>query len=350
MNHPKLVPCVKSFIEQSSAEAHLRRGTSTMYTNGVSLRDIVKHVKDTLGIDLSKDTIHRLMQPPRKQTCASKNYKSLVNARVPLKRNSKEKKVHPHFQYTCSQVNLVNEMAHLCEKNTMCMSVDNKNKVEVAIPATSRRSKIRTFHLINQAPNYNDHDFPNPNCKLVPAGYQTLLPKFNRSRSLSPRKSPKFIHKRSYSEETKIAFSKDIINDKLGRPKIKWPRSGSLLVQLYPSRAVESTNIMHTTHLMLQIKEEMKIKPIFNVVAIADGGPDWSVKGIGNLITLGMLWKDLGLDCLVVQCYAPGHSRFNPIERTWSFDEQNLHCYTLPDEIDGKKPSENDEKRLARGA
>ena len=45
------------------------------------------------------------------------------------------------------------------------------------------------------------------------------------------------------------------------------------------------------------------------MVLRADGGPDWSVKGVLNLTSL------MG-DVLIVQCYAHGHSRFNPIERT----------------------------------
>ena len=69
---------------------------------------------------------------------------------------------------------MVNEMAHLREENTLSLSMDNKNKVEVGIPATSHRSKIRTFYLTKDSPNYNDHDFPHANSKLVPAWYQVL--------------------------------------------------------------------------------------------------------------------------------------------------------------------------------
>jgi len=51
---PDIVPCVKSFIEQGSAEVHLRRRTSVMYTNGVTLKDIANHVNSTLGISVSR--------------------------------------------------------------------------------------------------------------------------------------------------------------------------------------------------------------------------------------------------------------------------------------------------------
>ena len=61
------------------------------------------------------------------------------------------------------------------------------------------------------------------------------------------------------------------------------------------------------------------LKEINNIILIADGGPDWSAKGLANLMSLGALWEDMKLDSLIIQCYAPEHSRFNPIERTWSF-------------------------------
>ena len=317
-----------------------------MYTNGVSLQNIVDHVYRTLGISISRNTVHRTMTPPRKSSNASVRYKGQINARVPPKRNTKEKITHRDFHYTSAQVNLVNEMAFLCQSNTLAMSVDNKNKVEVGIPATSRRTNIRTFHLVDQAPNYHDHDFPNPNSKLVPAGYQILRHELKRSRSLSPpkRNGGASRRRRCFSEtREKLVRSRDVCQDKLGRDKLKWPRSGQLLVQLYPSRAIESTNVMHVNHLMSQITLERRFKPIFNVIAIVDGGPDWSVKGVINFMAMGLLWKDLGLDCFVVQCYAPGHSRFNPIERLWSFLTNRIATVTLPDHIDGVKPNVNDE-------
>jgi len=64
-------------------------------------------------------------------------YKSLINARVPPKRNNK----HKDFHFTSAQVSIVNEMATLCRWNTLTLSVDNKNKVDVEIPATGRRNK-----------------------------------------------------------------------------------------------------------------------------------------------------------------------------------------------------------------
>ena len=113
------------------------------------------------------------------------------------------KRRHADFHYTSTQVNLVNKMTYLCRSNTMAMSVDNKNKVKVGIPATSRHTNIRTFHLLDHASNYHDHDFPNPNSKLVPAGYQILRHELKRSRSLSPLKRKREVHWRRCLSETR---------------------------------------------------------------------------------------------------------------------------------------------------
>ena len=235
--HPELVPCICSFIEQNSSAAHLRRRNDTMYTNGVRLKDICAHIKKTLGISVCKDTVHRLLLPPWKKTLQARRYKGLISARVPPKRNTKEKITHTDFHYTCCQVNLINEMAFMCEKNTLALSVDNKNKVEVGIPATSRCSKIRTFYMIEESPNYNDHDFPHSNAKLVPAGYQILWNKMTRSRSLSPKRKFPSLRRRSLSEgsgiEQKLKSRLEFCQDKIGRNKIKWPHSGPLNVKLY---------------------------------------------------------------------------------------------------------------------
>ena len=96
--------------------------------------------------------------------------------------------------------------------------------------------------------------------------------------------------------------------DRIGRTKVNWPRSGPLNVQLYPSREIESTSIMHMNFLMKYVNTIKKEHLVHNVVAIADGGPDWSVKGIINLMAFGFLWEFLKLDTLTIQCYAPGHS------------------------------------------
>ena len=70
------------------------------------------------------------------------------------------------------------------------------------------------------------------------------------------------------------------------------------------------------------------------MVAVADGGPDWSVKRVLNLMVFGSLWQSLRLDSFTIQSYAPGHSRFNPIERSWSILTKLIVGVVLPVEVE----------------
>ena len=188
---------------------------------------------------------------------------SFIDARVPPKRNSGEKLVHRDCHYTCSQVNLVNEMTCYSPHGTVYLSVDNKNKVAVGNPTTSRRANIRKFYLVPNAPNYNDHDFPHRKAKPVPAGYQLLTTNPSRSRSVSPRRRRQYVRKQALSESSiQIKLPKDAVlaKDKLGRDKLRWQKSGPLTVQMYPSRAIESTNVMHVNFLVNYLHNMQKTK------------------------------------------------------------------------------------------
>ena len=348
--YPEIIPLIHNYIQQNSAAAHLRRRDDVMYTNGVTLRDIASHVKKELIISVTKDTIHRFLKPNRIGTTASKRFKSYIDARVPPKRNSGEKKVHSDFHYTCSQINLTQEMAALCSTGTVALSVDNKNKIEIGNPAANRRSQIRSFYLVEEAPNYNDHDFPYRNSRLTPAGYLRLTRKYSRSRSFSPAKSHNLkTRQRALSESSNVMYnikkSVSLTSDKLKREKIYWPRSGPLNVRIYPARAIESTNVMHVNFLITFLSEIRRSEEVYNLVAIADGGPDWAVKGVINFMSLGNLWENLKLDVLILQSYAPGHSRFNPIERSWSQLTKWLVGVVLPPDIDGTVPKDTDAER-----
>ena len=340
-SHPELVPCISDFIRQNTAAAHLRRRDTAMYTNGVSLQQIVDHVFKTLRVKVSRSTIRRLCLPSRKNTINGRRHKGLVNARIPPKNNSGERQTHPHFHYTASQINTVQQMATLYSRGTLQLSVDNKNKIDVGTLAVNRRCKINRFCLVPDAPVYNDHDFPYRNSKLTPSGYQVLRSPIQRTRSLSPprRRPPR---RRTYSEEGSLESSALRSKDSLGRDSLKWSRNGPLTVEIYPSRLIEATNIVHIRNMKDLLQREYLPNEVYNVISIADGGPDWSVKSVQNFMSLGLFWKEMKLDMLVVQCYAPHHSRFNPIERYWSPLTKWLVGVTFPVELNGAVPNETD--------
>ena len=51
---------------------------------------------------------------------------------------------------------------------------------------------------------------------------------------------------------------------------------------------------------------------------MTDGGPDWSPKSNVNEFFLSHLQEDKNLDMLVAVSFAPGQSRFNPVEHLWA--------------------------------
>ena len=82
---------------------------------------------------------------------------------------------------------------------------------------------------------------------------------------------------------------------------------------MFLSRLIEATNVIHICHIIEMLQSDYFRGGIRNV--IADGGPDWPVKGILNLMSLGLFWLCLELDIVVIKSYASGHSRFNQRER-----------------------------------
>ncbi len=57
-------------------------------------------------------------------------------------------------------------------------------------------------------------------------------------------------------------------------------------------------------------------KPV--LVVYVDNGPDWSPRSPTHILYFGRLWEDENVDMLVVATYAPGFSRYNPIEHIWA--------------------------------
>lgn len=111
--------------------------------------------------------------------------KGLVDAKRLPKRNEPVK--FTDFHYTSAQVNFVGQLAEVFLDETIAISADDKNKVNVGTLAFSRHFSIKIIFATNDQPNYPDHDFACTNAKIVPAGYLLLSSRNRRSRSLLPR-------------------------------------------------------------------------------------------------------------------------------------------------------------------
>jgi hypothetical protein len=307
-----IIPTARDFIEANGYAAHKRRRTE-IGSCGVTLGDIRKNLLANVpklkeeGISIS--TVSRLLEPPRQGTKAALRYTGAIKARVPAKRND-EIKEHIDLHYCRSQVRMFREFMSDFAAETNLLSCDDKNKANVGTLAVSRYIKITRFFPKNDAPNYHDHDFPEPNSKLNPSGYIFLTAK----------------------EDDPVE-----VMDPEFRLHLNTPGTGDLYlyvraVRFHPSTALNHANDLH------QILTE---RPKTIVGIISDGGPDWNLKSMHNILIYGRLWMDLNLDYLGITHHAPGNSKENPIEHAWSPLSKFIVGVTLPRRNHGTDENKN---------
>ena len=123
------------------------------------------------------------------------------------------------------------------------------------------------------------------------------------------------------------------VKDKLGRPHIAYGHSGKAYV-FYHSRQPSSI-ALHLSNIDSIIKslsqeERDKMKVL---VLSADDGYDWSLKVNITDHLLGLVWKRYNLDGIIMVKNAPGDSRWNEIERFWSFLTLRHKGLTIPDQL-----------------
>ena len=56
---------------------------------------------------------------------------------------------------------------------------------------------------------------------------------------------------------------------------------------------MEATNVMHVNYMMDFLNKNYFKESVHNIIAIADGRPDWSVKGTLNFMSLGFFLAQL---------------------------------------------------------
>lgn len=338
-----MIDIIDEYISQHGAEAHKRRRNSTSYSNGVSMAQIAAEVVRRIPAlkSISTTTIARTLLAPNKNHRNSTRYKGLVEARVPPKRNNANPNEHIDTHYCRAQVKYALEFANMFPDEVVAASFDNKDKFNVGTLAITRHQKLRRFFKTDDAPNYPDHDFPFRKSKLTPAGYELLLNKPRRSRSVSPKNTKHVTRTRSPSPRRKQL---NTYQDKLGRKRIICSRSGKLDLFIAANRHYNSTSSTHSRHLIHDLLpkwlSDYGILPLSIsrsvLIAITDNGPDWLTEYIINVIKAGRVWKESNLDCLIFASHAPGDSRFNMIERIWSIINTHFAGVTLPITLPGE--------------
>ena len=105
-----------------------------------------------------------------------------------------------------------------------------------------------------------------------------------------------------------------LTTDSIGRTHLCMPRTGPLHINLRAQKLQPATVFNHLTDLHQLLEHEHS--PC--LIVICDNGPDWSKTSLKTFIVMGRLWRDLNLEFLSVISYAPGDSKYNPIEHARS--------------------------------
>ncbi|CAF3896338.1 unnamed protein product [Rotaria magnacalcarata] len=171
-------------------------------------------------------------------------------------------------------------------------------------PAVSRYVRSRKFHLVDKQPNLPDHDFPRHGIRINPSAYAVLSNQRKRSSSIDSHPSC----------ELKTT-------DKRNLEHVTWSRTGQLFIRPFGSgtdQATKATSEVHINNLQNITTENNMLLKKSVITLISDNGPDWCTDCTANIYNLGRFWEEQKLDALIWVSYAPGHSRFNPIERMFS--------------------------------
>ena len=277
---PRLVDIVNNFVASHGFAAHERRRDTTGSV-GVSLKQIQEHcfasVPGLREYGLSLNTVHRLFTAPSNRPAAKRNYKDLIPARVAHKANSLSS-YHVNSHYCRSQVRMALEIVAKYNEEVIGFSADAKAKFNLSGAAVSRMVRANSFMLTSDPIQLADHDFPEPGYKISPMGYMQLIPKDSEQ---VPRTGPLTLYLRSHMHSKESATS----------------HSSDLIACLRP------------------VVEENKKKA---AVVVVDNGPDWCRHSTKTVMAMGRVWETLALDYLLITSYAPGDSKFNPIEHAWA--------------------------------
>ena len=164
-----MAKCALEFLQQHGWSAQERRRSCIANSVGVSLESLRNHLLATIPElkekGISHTTVHQLLLPPRQKSYNAARYHSIVQARVPGKRNEEASHDHQHVHHCAVQVNLCMEFAAEHYDEIMSFSCDDMNKINIGAMAVSRYHQIRRFFVAGDEPNYPDHDFPLKNNK-----------------------------------------------------------------------------------------------------------------------------------------------------------------------------------------
>ncbi|CAF3982317.1 unnamed protein product [Rotaria sordida] len=91
-----------------------------------------------------------------------------------------------------------------------------------------------------------------------------------------------------------------------------------MFLRPFGSTSEKATSEIHINNLQQIATENNWFLHRSVLTIISDNGPDWKTDCIANIYNFGRFWEENKLDALIWVSYAPGNSRYNPIERMFS--------------------------------
>ena len=273
---------------------------------------------------ISRWTISRMFLPPNKSFNNACRYTGLIPAKIGIKQNN-DSKLHKDSQFCRAQVKYAIELGSCFDSEVMMFSADDKNKLNVGGgPAVCRYIGFKTYLLDTAMANYSDHNW-STGLKLILSGYMRLEKKEqDLSRGRARQRAMYHRRSRSTSPNTRQSFqvsgwaTKSFTYDQQQRPHYQYPRTGTLSIYLRGSLSFRATSYNHYDDLLPLVKKIQREEGKNALIVTCDNGPDWKKNSIKVFFCMGRLWRDTHLDYLCMTSYAPGDSKFNPIEHAWS--------------------------------
>ena len=217
--------------------------------------------------------------------------------------------------YTSPEASVVLETMSSATGN---LNMDSKNHSSLTITTVSGTVQLSTNNGSSAKKGPLPNDGTNPDAASPATTPAT--PHTGADQETEPRTSSGTDHSEATADRPSShsdANARPFVTDKLGRKHFKIPHTGPAAVFLRASKFHSSTIQSHMNDLKPMVHTAV-LEGKTNLIAIVDGGPDWSTASLLNAFFYMRLWRDCDLDLLVVTSFAARYSAYNPIEHLWS--------------------------------
>ena len=152
-------------------------------------------------------------------------------------------------------------------------------------------------------------------------------------------------HQRGSSKGTVTIDGVEVtaVQDKLGRPHVAYGHSGKAYVFYHSRTSSIALHLSNIDSIIASLSPEDRAKMKVLVLS-ADDGYDWSLKVNITDHLLGLIWKRYDLDCVIMVKNAPNDSRWNEIERFWSYLTLRHKGLIIPERLPEMDENRNEDE------